>query len=119
MRRWGHRIGYTHLTDGSSNTFLAGELHIPTDSLNMAPSNGAIFNGNELDGHSRIGGPGIPLLTGDDQAGGILGFGSSHSGTCNFVHADGSTHSIRNEIDTIVLANLCHRSDGEVIGDFK
>ena len=86
----------------------------------MSPYNGPVFNGNELDGHSRLGGSGIPILTGDDPpAGTLLGFGSDHPGSCNFVRADGSTGTVRNELDTIVLANLCHRSDGEVIGDVQ
>jgi len=116
--RWKGRIGYASLTDGSSNTFLAGELHIPDGQLNRSPYNGPIFNGGELDGHSRLGGPGVPILTRHDApTGTLLGFGSDHPGTCNFVRADGSTGSISNDLDTIVLANLCHRSDGEVIGD--
>jgi len=108
------------LTDGSSNTFLAGEMHIPKDKMNTTPYNGPMFNGNELDGPSRIGGPGVPLLTGNDQpAGTLLGFGSVHPGTCNFVRSDGSTGSVGNALDTIVLANLCNRRDGEVVGDIK
>jgi hypothetical protein len=114
--RWGHKVGYAHISDGSSNTFLAGETHIPRDKFNTTPFNGPIFNGLELYGHSRVGGSGIPILTQDDEPGAVLGFGSVHPGTCNFVNADGSTHSIRADIDTIVLANLCNRCDGEVIG---
>lgn len=112
---WKFKVGYASLTDGSSNTFLAGEMHIPKDGLNQTPFNGPMFNGFELDGHSRIGGSGVPILTGNDKCGAILGFGSAHPGTCNFVRADGSTGAVRNELDTIVLANLCHRADGEAI----
>ena len=118
-RFWLDRVSFTNLTDGSSNTFLSGEIHIPIGEINVPPYNGAAFNGNELDGHCRIGGPGIPILAPNQEAGLILGFGSAHPGTCNFVHADGSTHAINNGIDTIVLANLCHRSDGEVVGSLK
>lgn len=118
MTGWGNKVDYTDVTDGSSNTFLAGEMHIPRGGLNIAPYNGSIFNGNELDGHSRIGGAGVPILTqNDDAVVSFLGFGSVHPGACNFVRADGSTASISNGLDTVVLANLCHRSDGEVTGD--
>ena len=117
---WGNKVGYSQLTDGSSNTILAGEMHIPRGGLNSAPYNGSLFNGNELDGHSRLGGAGVPILTQDDEPiPAFLGFGSVHPGTCNFVRADGSTGSISNGLDTVVLANLCHRSDGEVIGDLN
>ena len=112
---WKYQVNYASITDGSSNTFLSGEMHIPNDQLNVIPYNGPIFNGKELVAHSRIGGPGIPLLTGEDPAGQILGFGSAHPGTCNFVRADGSTAAFDNNLDTLVLANLCHRADGEVV----
>lgn len=108
------------MIDGSSNTFLAGELHIPKGELNKSPYNAPMFNGDVLDGHSRLGGPGVPILTRDDPpTGTLLGFGSVHPGTCNFVRADGSTGAVSNDLDTIVLANLCHRADGEVIGEVQ
>ena len=108
-------VSYGAILDGSSNTFLAGEMHIPNDKLNQVPFNGPMYNGKELVAHSRIGGPGIPLLSGNDEAGDILGFGSAHPGTCNFVRSDGSVSSIDIGLDTITLANLCHRYDGEVV----
>ncbi len=114
--RWLGKMQYSHLIDGTSNTFLAGELHVPKGKLNQIPFNGPIFNGFELEGHSRIGGPGVPLLSDDEEAGFLFGFGSAHPGTSNFVRADGSTQAFSNDLDTIVLANLCHRADGEVIG---
>ena len=116
---WSNKIRFVNIRDGSSNTFLAGEMHIQEGMENIAPYNGPIFNGFELDGHSRLGGAGVPILTGRDEPGALLGFGSAHSGTCNFVFADGSTHSISNGIDTVVLANLCNRADGDVIGSIQ
>lgn len=114
--RWKGKLLFAHLIDGSSNTFLAGELHVPKGKLNQTPFNGPMFNGFELEGHSRIGGPGVPLLSSEEEPGVLFGFGSSHPGTCNFVRADGSTQAFSNDLDTVVLANLCHRADGEVIG---
>lgn len=114
--RWTDRIRYADISDGSSNTFLAGEMHIPRDQINTTPFNGPMFNGIELDGHSRVGGSGVPILTADDDPALILGFGSAHPGACNFVRSDGSTGAIGNDVDTVVLANLCNRADGEVIG---
>ena len=100
--------------DGSSNTILAGELHIPNEQLNLIPFNGPIFNGQELDSHTRVGGPGSPLLTGSDEAIGLFGFGSAHPGVTNFVFSDGSTRVMSNQLDPIELGRLCHRSDGEI-----
>lgn len=103
------------ITDGTSNTYLAGEMHIPNGKLNVTPFNGPLYNGLELVAHSRIGGPGVPILSTSDEPGDIFGFGSAHPGGCNFVQVDGSTRTYRNSLDTLVLADLCHRSDGNVI----
>lgn len=112
---WREKVRFSNVTDGLSNTFLAGEMHVPEQNLNQIPFNGPVLNGAELDNHSRIGGPGVPLLSGKEQSGFLLGFGSAHPNTCNFVRADGSTGSVSNTLDTLVLANLCHRADGEVV----
>lgn len=92
---------------------LAGEMHIPNEELNKIPFNGPIFNGQELDSHTRIGGPGVPILTGNDEAFGLFGFGSAHPGLTNFVFADGSTQSLSNLLDPVTLGLICHREDGE------
>lgn len=113
---WTNQISIKSIFDGTSNTMLAGELHIPNQQLNFIPFNGPIFNGQELDSHTRIGGPGVPLLTGADEAIGLFGFGSAHPGVTNFVFADGSTHSIGNHLDPVTLASICNRSDGEPVG---
>lgn len=102
------------ISDGSSNTFLAGELHIPRDQINKQPYNGAIFNGEDVAAYSRVGGPGVPLLPPNMESGPVFGFGSWHPGVCNFVMADGSTHAVALTLDTILLGDLCHRSDGNV-----
>lgn len=111
---WTDRIGFKSIFDGSSNTFLAGEMHISEGQINVTPFNGPMYNGSELVAHSRIGGPGIPILNDNQEAGPIFGFGTSHPGGCNFVVADGSTRTQRRTTDTVLLANLCHREDGAV-----
>lgn len=103
--------------DGTSNTYLAGEMHIATGNLNEIPFNGPVFNGEELASHSRIGGPGVPILTASDEPGDLFGFGSWHPGVTNFVKTDGSTVAVRNSLDTVTLGRLCNRNDGEVISD--
>ncbi len=111
--KWVDRISFKTITDGSSNTFLAGELHFTPDNVNTMPYNGPAYNGEDLAAFTRIGGPGVPIArNANDPPGPILGFGSWHPGVCNFVMADGSTHSVSNLLDTITLGQLCHRSDG-------
>ena len=112
---WKDKTKIVSVTDGLSNTILAGEMHIPRNQLNRVPFNGPMFNGQELVAHTRIGGPGAPLLSTADEGSDLLGFGSAHAGVTNFVFADGSTTSVSNFLDTVVLGNLCHRSDGELV----
>ena len=113
--KWIDRIEHTKISDGASNTLLAGELHVTSENLNTTPYNGAIYNGDDLASFTRIGGPGVPMLSGNTETDNpILGFGSWHTGTCNFVFADGSTRSINTDIDTVTLGQICNRSDGGV-----
>ena len=109
------KITMASITDGSSNTYLAGELHVRPEDLNTIPYNGPIFNGEDLAAFARIGVPGVPLLGALDEPGTILGFGSAHPGVCNFARSDGSTASVNLNLDTVTLGQLCNRSDGEVI----
>ena len=114
---WTDRISIKSIFDGTSNTFLAGEMHIPLGQINVTPFNGPMFNGAELVAHSRIGGPGIPILKDSEEPGLVFGFGSVHPSGCNFVSADGSTRTQSATTDTVLLAKLCHREDGSVINN--
>ena len=111
---WKQTISLRSIHDGTSQTILAGELHIPNGQLNTIPYNGPIYNGQELDSHTRLGGPGVPILTGADEAIGLFGYGSNHPGITNFVFTDGSTRSINNNLDSITLGQICNREDGEI-----
>ncbi|MBX3427185.1 MAG: DUF1559 domain-containing protein [Pirellulales bacterium] len=106
------KVRLKDVLDGASNTFLAGEMHIPAERLAQAPENGPLYNGKDLTAFARIGGPSVPLARGPEDASvGILGFGSWHPQNCPFVLADGSVRSIDVLIDTVVLKGWCHRSD--------
>ena len=110
---WIDRIRHGSISDGTSNTVLAGELHVSPANLNTIPFNGPIYNGQDLAAFTRLGGPGVPLLNPNETSPtGVLGFGSWHPQVSNFVYADGSTHSVETRIDTVTLGKLCHRADG-------
>ncbi len=111
---WIDRIKFSSITDGSSNTVLAGELHVNPENLNQIPYNGPIYNGEDLAAFARIGGPGVPLLSRAQEPISVLGFGSWHPGNCNFVFADGSTRTISNTLNTVSLGQMCNRFDGGV-----
>ncbi|QEG35214.1 DUF1559 family PulG-like putative transporter [Bythopirellula goksoeyrii] len=109
---WKHKIRHKDLTDGASNTILAGEMHIPSGRLAQVPENGPMYNGKDLPAFARIGGPEVPLARGpEDKTVPVIGFGSWHPGVCPMVLADGSTRSLDNFIDTHVLQQLCRRDD--------
>lgn len=114
-KNWVDRISHKDIRDGSSNTILAGEIHIPEGNLNKMPWNGPIYNGEDLAAFSRVGGPNVPLLPPHEEPGAIFGFGSGHPQVVNFAMADGSTRNFAYTIDTITLGQLCNRSDGEVL----
>ncbi len=119
--RWADRIRLEHIKDGSSNTILVGELHIPEGKLSIGPDNAPIFDGSRFYHSTRVGGEGVPLASGpqDDVAGlGLYAFGSWHSGYCNFAFADGNVQSIHTHVSSELLGLLCNRNDQTIIPDW-
>lgn len=109
---WIDKVRMKDLIDGSSNTALAGEMHIPAGRLKQFPENGPMYNGKDLPAFARIGGQAIPLARGpEDKTVPVIGFGSWHPGVCPFVLADGSVRAVDNYVDAEVLQSLCRRDD--------
>lgn len=109
---WFDRIRKDDIDDGTSNTFLAGELHVPFDRLGEFPENPPIYAGDYFGAASRIGGPTMPLAKGSqDKAASALSFGSWHDGVCHFAFCDGSVRAINSQISTRTLGYLCNRDD--------
>lgn len=115
---WVDRIDHASVQDGTSNTFLVGEMHIKRGQRNTVPFNGPIFDGSRFFSMSRVGGHGVPLATSpdDDVFGlGLYAFGSWHSGICQFAMVDGSIKSMSVRIDSETLSRFCNRADSEVL----
>lgn len=113
---WFDRIAHKHATDGLSNTILAGEMHVPREGLRSSPGDAFIFNGDSAFNSTRIGGPGVPIVSNlDDDGNGLVSWGSWHVGACHFGMADGSIHTVSTQIDTETLGNLCNRADGQYV----
>ncbi len=113
---WMDRIAIKDLLDGTSTTMLAGEMHVPIGKLGRSPEDAFIFNGDNVFGFSRLGGPTVPISS-DPRAEGnaLVGFGSWHTGVCNFAVSDGSVRSVSATIDTDTLGRLCNRHDGRPV----
>jgi prepilin-type N-terminal cleavage/methylation domain-containing protein len=117
-KKWIDEITMASIVDGSSNTYLAGELHTTEANKNTIPFNGPIYNGEDLAAFTRVGGPGVPIASSAEfESSAVLGFGSWHPGTCNFVRADGSTAAVKNTLDTVTLGQYCNRKDLQYVGD--
>jgi prepilin-type N-terminal cleavage/methylation domain-containing protein/prepilin-type processing-associated H-X9-DG protein len=132
------------VTDGLSNTFLAGEMHLPKltpPTKNSIDLQGSIYNGDDHNQFTRAAGGGWADAD-DNPATGTRGreafqvmplaasptdismpmwsavFGSWHSGgACGFVMADGSVRTIRPEVSLETLSRLGNRRDGQAIGE--
>jgi prepilin-type N-terminal cleavage/methylation domain-containing protein/prepilin-type processing-associated H-X9-DG protein len=132
------------VTDGLSNTFLAGEMHLPKltpPTKNSIDLQGSIYNGDDHNQFTRAAGGGWADAD-DNPATGTRGreafqvmplaasptdismpmwsavFGSWHSGgACGFVMADGSVRTIRPEVSLETLSRLGNRRDGQAIAE--
>jgi len=135
---WKSRTSIDAIKDGTSNTFLAGEKHIPAGMLGRVKvGDGPIYTGIWGTFIGRCAGISCPLAqgpgdvtptTGTAPPQGTTGtfrpgtdaiwskkFGSWHSGVTQFVFCDGSVKPIRNSIDETNLGRLAHRDDGQVL----
>jgi prepilin-type N-terminal cleavage/methylation domain-containing protein/prepilin-type processing-associated H-X9-DG protein len=138
----------TSITDGTTNTFLAGEKHVPAGMFGrLKVGDGSVYCGVWTVFSGRIAGIGVPLAKGPNDvtptpainptalnpplaaptgtwrpgndAVWAKKFGSWHSGVCNFVFCDGSVKSIKTSVDEVTLGRLAARNDGQVItGDY-
>jgi prepilin-type N-terminal cleavage/methylation domain-containing protein/prepilin-type processing-associated H-X9-DG protein len=123
-------IKIVHITDGPSNTYLAGEKYLDPDHYSTGTDvadNECALTGWDNDVYRtcrydptqniaetpKLDTPGSPGISGD------LIFGSAHSSGCNFVMCDGSVHNISFSIDPETHRRLGCRNDGQIIDDSK
>ena len=138
---WTSNTTILSMTDGTSNTFLVGEKHVPAGTFGrLKVGDGSIYLGVWTVYSGRVAGIAHPLAKGPNDVdpcraeppppGYTSGtwrpgndavyskrFGSWHSGVCNFAFGDGSVKAIKTSIDEVTLGRLAARNDGQVIGN--
>jgi prepilin-type N-terminal cleavage/methylation domain-containing protein len=116
-------VTYQAITDGASNTLMAGEKHMnaSVSSIETQPDDNDGYVGGFQDDVVRWGA--FPPLqdsyqqpyTFTDMQPSIYRFGSSHRAGFQGVFCDGSVHLIEYTINPTTFHNLCSRNDGNSI----
>ena len=112
----GSGIRFEAITDGLSNTLLAGEKHVPLRHFGEGGLDSSLYNGQHYLSATRPAGPNAPLATRQTQS--TWSFGSYHPGVCQFVLGDGSVRGIPVTIDPKILGLLANIADGEPVPGF-
>jgi len=107
------------ITDGTTNTLLVGEKRmnralLGTRQIDDNQGYTCGFNYDTIRKTTRPPAPDYSAPVGD--GGGL--FGGSHTGSVNFVLADGSVRTIPFSINAKIFRYLGQRNDGQVIPDF-
>jgi len=131
--RFDHYVKFKNITDGTSNTLMFGERHVPILDFANDVHDQCIFNGDVHRTPARCAGPANPptavatttydfnlAQTINDKTSGTERwqriFGSFHNGICNFALCDGTVQAINIDIDIMVLWRLAVRNDGQPTG---
>jgi prepilin-type N-terminal cleavage/methylation domain-containing protein len=109
-------IRFTDITDGTSNTLMVGEKHIPLENFGAYPWDCSIYDGHNPICNTCSAGPGFPLAVSRDDPG--WKFGSAHPTLVQFAFCDGSVRPLQKSIDPVVLGLLAARNDGAPIPSY-
>ncbi len=138
---WKPRDTFAWLSDGTSNQFMIGEKHIPTNRMGLCDGSapGATIPAEVFSGDCSYLSPGVWGINSMGRAfrtwGGELtlakgpsafsedtyvpthhyNFGSAHTGVCNFVIGDGSVQAVSVTTPHSVLASFAQVNDGKAV----
>ena len=116
-----------HLTDGTSNTILMGEIRMECQTFSrwgwawpesLWYATTAPINFPTCPNDPGVGGTNPCFSNASNNWNATRGFKSAHTGGCYFVMGDGSVQFLSESIDRLTYARLGDRHDGEVIGEF-
>ena len=113
-------MSFAEIIDGLSNTFMAGEKHVPLGRFGIGWFDSSIYNGNYTPPTCRAAGPDAPLAPSPAYYERDMPavFGSYHPGLCQFVYCDGSVHALRVNTEPKTLGLLACRNDGLAIPEY-
>jgi prepilin-type N-terminal cleavage/methylation domain-containing protein/prepilin-type processing-associated H-X9-DG protein len=107
---------FADFRDGTSNTLLIGEKHIPKDKMGIGWWDCSMYNGDYYKCSSRAAGRQYPLTTNPNDP--YWKFGSQHMQVVMFCFADGHVQSLPETINPYTLELLGMINDGEVVPDY-
>lgn len=114
-------VGFKDITDGSSNTFMVGELSQTTPNLPGAGTVG-VFRRWDRGGSSNTVNPGCKnVLNGINLVGytgtnfNDISLGSNHTGGAQFLRCDGSVNFVSRNIDLMIYKAMASRNGGETV----
>jgi hypothetical protein len=110
-------INFRSITDGLSNTLFAGDKHVPPSLLGMGTLDCSLYDGDYWRCSSRAAGPAYPLAQSPTDTT-TSGFGSWHTGVCQFLLGDGSVRSVTTSVNPATLALLANIADGQPVPDY-
>lgn len=107
------KIRYSQIVDGSSQTILLGEMVPVNEPLGWASGTRATLRNVGSLNDRELYDPFTPQTSlGPLDVG---GFGSHHTGGVQFAFADGSVQFLSEKTDKVLLHQLAHRADGELL----
>jgi prepilin-type N-terminal cleavage/methylation domain-containing protein len=105
------------ITDGTSNTILIGEKHVPLEYWGQGGWDCSTYDGDSPQCSSRSGGVGLPIALSLRDPRWL--YGSAHPTVCNFVFVDGSVHSLSKTLPPNILGLLTNISDGQILPPYE
>lgn len=122
---WQSQVRFEDITDGLSQTLLAGEKHVKPGTFGQISPNdftpqfgdGSIYNGDHPWAMARFAGGNFPIANHRDATF-ISQFGSWHPGVCQFVFGDGSVRALPVTMSPRILGLLAKRADSQVIPEY-